>query len=264
MLVDRVQHGEVPELAIFADVTDPERKDPGEWPVTYQYLREVVMPYCDQHGIEFDWLDTTRSPIRGHRSLFGYFAAMRLMPSRMSRLCTSAAKVERVTDELIQRYPTRPVEVWVGFEAGEEIRLKRDPHAAGVVGLAGNWRVNRFPLMERNLCRCRCEDVLKAAGLPVPPGSACMLCPYSTRGDFKRLEHQEPEAFAFGERMEDNCQRTKKNDKVMRYGYEKGDGTDPPLRLWVEKPYTPRVMPCEVCGRPERARKNVGCDYIAA
>ena len=261
MLVDRVAHGEVPELAIFADVTDPERKDPGEWQETYDHLREVVMPFCAQKGIEFEWLDTTRSPIRGHRSLMGYFAALRLMPSRQSRLCTAAAKVERITDELIRRYPNRPVEVWIGFEAGEDHRASKDPHATKAAGQADGWRRNRFPLIERNLCRCRCKLLLEAAGLPVPGKSACELCGFNTRGDWQLLEKKDPVAFAFAERMEDNCRPTK-DGKTMRYGYEKGDGTDPRLRLWIAKPYKAMKIACTVCGAPVRASKKVGCAYV--
>jgi hypothetical protein len=261
MLIDRVAHGEVPELAIFADVTDPERRDPGEWPGTYRYLEEVIAPYCAARGIEFVWLDTTRSPIRGHRSLMGYFAEHRLMPSRMSRLCTAAAKVERITDELIRRYSDRPVEVWVGFEAGEEKRVQKDPHAKGVLGVAEGWRVNRFPLVERDLCRCRCAALVKTAGFALPGGSACMLCGFNTRGDWQKLQREEPTAFAFAEAMEENCRTTEKG-KVMRYGYKKGDGTDPALRVWAEKPYEPMVIACKVCGQPQRAPKAVGCGYL--
>jgi hypothetical protein len=184
------------------------------------------------------------------------------MPGRTSRLCTSAAKVERVTDRLIERFPDRPVEVWIGFEAGEEVRASRDPHAAGVVG-AGGWRVNRFPLIERRLCRCRCEELVRALGYPVPRKSACVFCPYSTRGDFQTLERELPGEFELTEEMEDNCRATKAG-KTMRYGYDKGDGSDPPLRLWIAKPYRPAVIKCAVCGRPRRASKATGCDYLPA
>ena len=191
----------------------------------------------------------------------GYFKSMHLMPSRQSRMCTGAAKVERITDELIRRYPDRPVEVWIGFEAGEEHRAARDPHSARVVGVAEGWRLNRFPLSERGLCRCRCEALIRAAGFLVPRKSACMLCGFNTRGDWKVVERDEPEAFAFAEEMEEDCRLTKKG-KVMRYGYEKGDGTDPRLRLWIEPPYKPMVIPCDVCGAPQRATKAVGCGYL--
>jgi hypothetical protein len=262
MLLVQIAAGEPPDLAIFADVTDPERRDPGEWPGTYRHLREVVMPLCDEHGIEFEWLDTWRYPIRGRRSLYRYFRDQRLMPGRTSRLCTSAAKVERVTDRLIERFPDRPVEVLIGFEAGEEVRASRDPHAVGVVG-AGGWRVNRFPLIERRLCRCRCEELVRALGYPVPRKSACVFCPYSTRGDFQTLERELPDEFELTEEMEDNC-RTTKAGKTLRYGYDKGDGSDPPLRLWIAKPYRPAVIKCAVCGRPRRASKATGCDYLPA
>jgi hypothetical protein len=259
MLLVQIAAGELPELVIFADVTDPEKIDPGEWPGTYSYLEEVVRPLCAAHGIEYEHLDTQRSPIRGMRSLYAYFRARRVMPGRTSRLCTSAAKVERITDRLIERFPDRPVEVLIGFEAGEEARADRDPHAAGVVGLGG-WRVNRFPLIERRLCRCRCVDLIVAAGLPVPRKSACVYCPFSSRGDFQTLERELPAQFALTAEMEEDC-RTTKRGKILRYGYRHGDGTDPPLHLWIASPYRSAVVPCSVCGRP-RPSKSTGCDYF--
>jgi hypothetical protein len=260
MLLVQIAAGEPPDLVIFADVTDPEQRDPGEWPGTYRHVSEVVMPLCAAHGIEFEWLDTRRSPIRGRRSLYRYFKHKRIMPGRTSRLCTAAAKVERITDRLIERYPDRPIEVWIGFEAGEEERAKRDPHAAGVVGLGG-WRVNRFPLVERRLYRCRCELLVRVSGHPVPRKSACMICGFNTRGDFQTLERELPDVFDLAADLEEDCRPTK-GGKILRYGYRRGDGTDPPLRLWIAKPYQAAVIPCPVCGRLRRASKATGCDYL--
>jgi hypothetical protein len=260
MLLDAIERGEVPDLVIFADVADAEGLDPGEWPGTYKHVREVVMPLCAAKGIPFLWLDTTTSPIRGRRSLFRYFSDQRLMPGRQSRLCTAAAKVERITDALIHRYPDRPVEVWIGFEAGEELRASKDPHAAGVVG-AGGWRLNRFPLLEQKLCRCRCEALIRRLGHPVPRKSACVYCPFSTRGDFQTLARELPDRFAQTEALEEQCRSSKKG-KIMRYGYKTGDGSDPPLRLWIAPSYTPAKITCKVCGQPQRASKATGCGYL--
>ena len=263
MLLDATMNRhEPPELVIFADVTDPDQEDPGEWPGTYLHIREVVQPFCAVHGIDFVWIDTVTSPIRGTRSLYRYFLDKHLMPGRTSRLCTSAAKVERITDYLIGRYQNQPIEVWIGFEAGEEKRAEKDPHAAGVVGLEEGWRVSRFPLAERGLCRCRCELLVRGLGFPVPRKSACMICPFSTRGDFQTLKRELPHRFKQTQALEDDCRSTK-SGKIMRYGYERGDGTDPNLAAWIEPRYKAAVIRCKVCGRLRRASKATGCGYLS-
>jgi hypothetical protein len=72
MLLAQVDAGEPPALAIFADVADPEHVDPGEWPGTYQHLREVVAPFCvripansGSHSAR------TRAPVPDHPGAIG-------------------------------------------------------------------------------------------------------------------------------------------------------------------------------------------------
>lgn len=264
MLVDALQRNEKPDLVIFADVGDLDRLDPGEWPSTYRHIEEVVIPLCRDEGIEFKWLGTVESPIRESRSLFAYFWRKQILPSRMSRLCTSASKVERIAEYLERRYlPLRlRCEVWVGFEAGEEIRAKNDPH--GKARGSSGFRVNRFPLMEGGICRCRAERLVRAAGYTdlTPRKSACVYCPFSSRGDFQTLRRELPAVFAKVAALEEQCRRTKVKGKVMRFGYKNGDGTDPALAQWIASPYRAKVMTCTVCGQTPRATKATACDYL--
>jgi hypothetical protein len=255
MLLDAIDRNEIPDLVIFADVTDPQRLDPGEWPGTYEHLTKVVIPLCRRYGIEFKWLNTDESPIRGQRSLFRYFEHKQIMPTRMSRLCTSSAKVERIAQYVEDRFDE--IEMWIGFEAGEENRAAKDPHSKEKKSACK--RTNRFPLIERKLCRCRCEALVKRHGYPVPRKSACVYCPFGSRGDFQTLRDQLPEQFARVEALEANCKRTKKG-KRLTFGYLKGDDTDPCLREWVSKPYKPQRPVCKICGE-RRVSKRTGCDW---
>lgn len=270
MLVDAIARAELPDLVVFADVSDPDHLDPGEWPQTYDHLRRVVMPLCARHGIPFAWLSTDAYPIRGARSLYAYFHAMRLMPSRLSRLCTVAAKVERVTDYLEAVLPGADVEVWIGFEAGEEARAARDPHAQGKPAKARRraaagrrvrpattiGRVSRFPLMEQGMCRCRAIARIEALGYEVPRGSACVYCPFSSRGDFQTCAREQPDAFRAAVELEAQCRRTKSGRTVRFSGTE----NDPELTTWADpsKPFERRGKPCGVCGAEVKAPKLVG------
>lgn len=248
MLLDALDRGEKPDVLLFSDTGD-------EWDASYLHLLEVVRPICEREGIRFGWIDGQAYPIRGHRTLLDYFEAKQLIPSRITRLCTSAAKVERIADWLHDEYPGRQFEVWVGFEAGEEHRAANDPHGKT---RSKDGRMNRFPLIERRICRCRAVALIKAHGLPVPPKSACWYCPLGTRGDLKKVKAQMPEKFERLQALEDNCRITK-SGKTMRYGYKKGDGTDPRLTDWVDAPYTPRPKPCSVCGAAVKEPKAAGC-----
>jgi len=266
MLLLAIENNELPDLVVFADVTDDARLDPGEWPGTYQHIDEVVRPLCAQHGIEFVRLSTTDFPIRGKRSLFAYFEDMHLMPARISRLCTSASKVERVAEYLHGRYGDRAMVVSIGFEAGEEKRAERDPHAAGTAkgpkrgrkAMNDLNRTNRFPLIEAGLCRCRCESLVRRSGLAVPRKSACVFCPFGTRGDFQTVARELPEQFVRIEQLEANCKLSKSGQRI-RFA---GSGEVPELRAWAMKPYQRKLMACGVCGASVRATKAVACGYL--
>lgn len=264
MLARAIKTGELPDEVVFADVGDISRKDPAEWPQTYAHIRRVVIPLCEKHGIPFKWITTDELPIRGHRSLFAYLQAMRTMVGRMSRMCTSAAKVERVNRYVAHKYPQGQVEMWVGFEAGEESRARRDPH--GKTAKVGKKykknsfsarKTTRFPLIEAGMCRCRAIEFIRECGYELPPGSACVFCPFSTRGDFQKVQRKEPEAFVSIVQLELNAKETARGKKIRFAG---SDDDSKFLPEWIKGKYKARKMECKVCGNPNRPRKMVGCE----
>ncbi|RTL28024.1 MAG: hypothetical protein EKK55_05215 [Rhodocyclaceae bacterium] len=268
LLVGAVRRDMAPDVVAFCDVADPGEVDPGEWPSTYRHLREVVIPFCAAHGIAFEWVDTERYPVRGAPSLFAWLRDRKQIPvAGPGRLCTVIAKVERFERWLSDRFPGREVEVWVGFEAGEEGRAATDPNAGSrrrpKPGQA--VRRNRFPLMEWGWCRCRCEDFIRALGLPVPRKSACVFCPYASKGDWQTLARELPARFASASALEAAKPPTSRGKKLSIMGYRtRPDGSyrAPPLPVFIEGRYRPRAQACGVCGRAQRATKATGCDYL--
>jgi hypothetical protein len=271
MLLDAERRGELPDVAVFIDVgdgaADRDGEDPGEWPSTYRHVREVVMPWCAARGVEFVWLDSTSYPVRDARSLFAWFEARKQIPvSGPKRICTTIAKVERFEAWLADRYGDAPVEVWIGFERGEEKRADKDPNQG-----TSSQRRNRFPLIEGALCRCRCLELARASGHPVPRKSACTFCPYGSRTDWKTFARDLPEVFARVVDLEETKPPTKKNGvKLSIMGFstrKRKDGTRvrkaTPLPMYVAAPGKPsKPKPCGVCGAAERATKATGCDYL--
>jgi hypothetical protein len=104
------------------------RNDPGEWPGTYDHVREVAMPLCAAHGIEFVTIDGASYPVRDARSLFAWLEARHQIPvAGPNRICTRVAKVERFERWAADRFGAgAAIEVWIGFEAGEEARAAKD------------------------------------------------------------------------------------------------------------------------------------------
>jgi len=301
MWLRAVQRGELPDVVIFMDVTDPEGKWPGEWPGTYQHMRDYMIPMCEKLGVEFVWLDTKSYPIRKggadecDEGLFAYWWTRNQIPVASARRnCTIIAKVERFEHWMNDRFPGEDVEVWIGFEAGEEDRVAKDPNAIGsgaekkAVRKGGKRkyenparRHNRFPLIEEGLCRCAQEKLVAEAGYPVPRKSACVFCPYGSKGDWQTFAKELPEQFAMAVELEAKKTVTTKGKKLSIMGYQtivndekRGDEPPvegvhykaPPLSEYVKdgkRAYKRQQKPCEVCGAPVKATKATACDYLA-
>lgn len=263
MLLEALRRGERPDVVVFVDVGDQRGEDPAEWPATYRHLDEHLRPLLARERIPFEVIDSDRYPVRDARSLFAWLAARKQIPvAGPKRICTRIAKVERFEAWCADTFPGEQLEVWIGFEAGEEDRAAKDPNA----GKPSPWRFNRFPMIEWGLCRCRSEQLIRAAGYPVPPKSACVFCPYGTRGDWKRLAATEPATFAKIVDLEATKPPTAKNGvklSIMNFRSKRnpdGSKTYRPdlLPSFVSKPYAPKRSTCEVCGGP-RALKTAGC-----
>lgn len=267
MLVKSIQLNQKPDVVAMVDVGDPnDRSVPGEWPSTYRHVEEVVKPLCAAQGIEFVMIDSNTFPCRDASSLFAWLWARYQIPmAGPGRICTVVAKVERFEKWLAARYGEQAVEVWVGFEAGEENRAAKDPNAG-----KSTQRRNRFPLIEWGMCRCRCEALVREAGYPVPRKSACVFCPYGSKRDWQTLAAECPEQFAKIAELEARKPVTQKNGlKLSIMGYRKtvkADGTisikAPMLAEFIQGESKARAIPCDVCGAAQRATKATGCTFL--
>lgn len=273
MLVHGIAIGDKPDVVVFCDVAgNAASTDPGEWPSTYKHIAEVAIPLCEKHGIEFVWL---KSAIRGERSLYAWMRNRNQIPvSGPARICTRIAKVERFEAWMQERFGSAQVEVWIGFEAGEEARADKDPNA----GKPTAQRRNRFPLIEWAMCRCRCESVVRDAGFPIPRKSACVFCPYASKGDWQTLATEAPELFDQVVEMEAAKPLTKRGVKLSIMGFRKASkwkgqklpqnpvrGEDykaPALPEFVQGSYKAKAQACGVCGQAQRATKATGCGYL--
>jgi hypothetical protein len=300
MLLDAEIRGELPDVVAFVDVGDADDRDEhiGEWDGTYRHVEEVVRPWCSARKIEFVEISARtgyliRPDKQAARSLFQWLWDMGQIPvAGPNRICTRIAKVERFEAWMDARFPGQEVETWIGFDAAETARAENDPNAGKPRGpsygrepgktallrdltIAWRWtralawamthanRVNRFPLMERGLCRCRCEMIARASGHPVPRKSSCMKCPYGSRGDWKVLAAERPNVFAKIVELEERKAPTaKKGIKLSIMDFNSKTKTGTMLPAFVAKPYKAKVVPCAVCGAARRATKASGCGYL--
>jgi len=199
--------------------------DDSENPDTLFYVRNVLMPYAQQHRLTLvetakRWkgtgpIDTLLTalyrrprsvpiPMRGHTGA----------PGR--RACTVDWKI-RVVDKWIAEHGGRGYNVFVGLGITvDEIQRARthDPTAT-----RGFMKHIVYPFVDLNLTRDDCIDIIADEGLPRPPRSACWFCPYHSPAYWLELRETRPELFRRAAKLEHdiNAKRGAKCHEEMRW-----------------------------------------------
>ena len=172
ILVTMVKHQIIPHDIVFADTG-------GERPETYEHINYMnewlksknfpqirTLKYKTKHGeeltLEEDCLrNNTIPPIA-----FGW------------KTCSQKFKIQPVEKYLKTTYPKEKLQIWVGFDAGEERRVKANPNEDFE---------NYFPLIEWGWNRERCVERIADAGLKQPNKSSCFFCPNMRQNEILSL-----------------------------------------------------------------------------
>ena len=180
------------DIAVFADTGD----EP-QW--VYDYLHDHLIPFGKKHGIPVHVVQ------QGHLSeayLSGSgFASPPLFlvgpgsePGMLRRQCTEKFKVrpiQRFVRQHLGYAPRQRVKHVVtslqGISIDESHRMKTNPMT---------WITNRYPLVDAEVDRRKCEQVVRDAGLPTPKRSACVYCPFHSDHFWNDLKTQHPTEFA--------------------------------------------------------------------
>lgn len=209
MLIECVKRNIKIDLILFADTG-------GEKPHTYEYIK-----------LFSDWLvDKGMPPVTIIKNLNeskkdgleSLCLKNKTLPSIAYgfKSCSVQFKIEPVDKHLKTNYP----EEWednsviklIGYDASEDRRAKESPN---------EHYTNRFPLIEWDIDRDMCLEIIKEAGLPLPGKSACFFCPSSKPSEVRNLQLQYPELAQRAIAMEKNANLT--SIKGLGRGWAWGD-----------------------------------------
>lgn len=180
--------GELPplDLAIPSDTTH-------ERPATYAFQREWTQ-WLIAHGVP-----TIGVRPRHGAPLIDKWGAVAIpaysrtprkgkpdKKGQVQRQCTQDWKIKPIRRQVralmaergIKVGPGR-VEQWIGFSQDEWDRARTSDV---------QYIVNRHPLLERKMSRADCARWLLGHGLPIPPKSACIWCPYQSLRSWQELK----------------------------------------------------------------------------
>lgn len=182
------------DAALFSNVGDD-----SEHPKTLEFVREIAIPWAAQYGINVVelqktsrsgevktlWQDITKE---GSRSI--------KIPVRMSdtgapgnRSCTADYKIQVVSKWLRQNGATKTnqAEVMIGISTDEFQRASNRKPVDNQIAV--------YPLLDMNLDRTACVEIIRRAGLPIPHKSSCFFCPFHRIQTWREMRRDEPDLF---------------------------------------------------------------------
>lgn len=188
------------DVYVFANVGND-----SENPDTLAYVRDHVLPYCAAHGIQFvevqkcrrnKELDTVLTAIeRRKRSVV---IPVKLgKGGRAKRSCTPEFKID-VIDAWIRGLEPRPerVEMGINISTDEWKRAKdRQWHNAYNETPLGFWKRRDYQMLDLNISRDACPNIIARAGLPMPPKSSCWFCPFKRPNEWIQMQNARPDLF---------------------------------------------------------------------
>jgi len=169
-----------------------------ENPDTLVYVEEVARPYAAAHGLAFQVLERVRRD-GTVETLYGRLTRPGSrsigIPVRMSngapgiRSCTVDFKVKIVARWLREHgaLPDHPATVGLGISLDEWQRMRSDSGKA--------YERLAYPLIDLRLDRAACLEIIRHAGLPVPPKSSCWFCPYHSARAWQEMRQEQPALF---------------------------------------------------------------------
>lgn len=198
--------GKIPDVdvALFSNVGED-----SEYPETITFVRDVMTPWAAERGLPIVELTPTRhgQPTSVWKEMMRMDVNRVVIPvfgqegAPLRRVCTVDFKVRTIHKWLKQNgaTPENKVHLLMGISTDEIQRANNKPNY--------DHEVRGYPLLELGLNRTDCMNVIREAGLPVPPKSSCFFCPYHSELTWRELRRDRPELFDKAQELEDHLHR---------------------------------------------------------
>ena len=174
-----------PECIVMAD-TGRERS------AVWRYLDEVTNPRLAEIGLTVKRVGHEYSTVdlaaKNGDLLIPVFTEAGKLPT----FCSTEWKRRPVRRYLAEQGygPDKPVRLWFGMSLDEVGRMRTSDV---------KWIENYYPLIlniETRMSRGDCEAFLEREGWPIPPKSACWMCPHRDDKTWLEMKRDDPDDFA--------------------------------------------------------------------
>lgn len=204
---------------LFANVGDD-----SENPDTLRYVREIAIPYAQQHGVRIETLQKRRKDgsietlygklTRPDSRTIGIPALLGTAGVPARRNCTTDFKVQRIASWCYQHgaRKTTPATVMLGISLDEFQRMRTDS--------GFSYTQLAYPLIERRISRADCHRLITEEGLPTPPKSSCWFCPFHSRSMWIDLSRRHPDLWQKAIALEEQLSARARVIHAHRKNYE--------------------------------------------
>ena len=160
------------ECAVFADTGS-------EMPATLDHVYSTMVLYGKENNIPIHTVKSENGPL--HEYVMEGNAVIPMFGDRggmIMRRCTHRWKIQPVR-RWLRAQGVKSAVVQLGISI-DEVQRAKDSNV--------KWAQNRYPLIELRLSRQDCINTIKEAGLPVPPRSACWMCPFRKHSEWTLMK----------------------------------------------------------------------------
>ena len=190
----------------------------GDYPETYEYLA-----YLRDRGFR---IMEIMPEVKGKPTkLYDFCFSRSILPSRRYRWCTSQFKVSPFLD-----YIQVPSIVYLGFDSDEKKRaVRRKKRTKKEEDIS-----YQYPLIDFDLNRDKCIDLIKRHELKVPPKSGCFFCPFMKRSQIRGMYLNDRTLYEKVKLLELQCRKRNPNRFLRDRPIEINGGENlPPLTKYL-------------------------------
>lgn len=215
-----IKLGMLPELTkdnthiVFADTG-------AEMPYTYEHTSRCLHPMTEEGWkvkVLRPWNETDVEYYTPKIGLPEYCIEKQVMPSRVNRWCTMEFKSKPIKEYRKSLNPDwEKVVLILGIASDEMKRAK----------FLGQYHT-KYPLIEHDIDRKGCIELIRKSGLPEARKSGCYLCPFQGKEQWIELFSKYPEYFKRTEQIENIAREKFKGDAYFFV-------RDLPLREQIDK-----------------------------
>lgn len=226
MILHLLDFGETIDYIVFADTGS-------EYPETYSYAARFDKWLRENHSLGITCVQSAKGPMHEFMLAHGSVPSLRFPAKHVEEW--KIRPIEKFANSVRAK---GEVEMCMGIDFSERDR-QRTPRR--------KWIRNRYPLIEAQMDRYDCKEIIRKHDLPIPIKSGCWICPYQTRSRWLWSKEKHPKLFEKAKQLEQNF-HLYPNVHLFYGGLLAKLGEKDESQMTLEIP-EPSCATLEMCGR---------------